>query len=280
MFRILPLNMKGRFAILFLWLCLPTVAAAQLEPDESTPQDSIIKGVPGVCLGVIHTYRHGYYTTNGCEAAMISSALINHSGNGGSDQQIGVPRLSMFLNIGITFNYNFTRHFGAYTGLQLKNTGFIQQNGSELVKHRVYALGVPFGLRIGGTSMHQSHLIVGGGFDLPFNYKEKRYNFLGRNEYKFNEWFSQHTPNLMPFCFVGFKASHDLIMKLVYYPGNFLNENYADAKGARPYAGYDVHMFNITVGYSLFYGGHIIKSHYSYNRRHGHHTSRHYYIYD
>jgi hypothetical protein len=158
--------------------------------------------------------------------------------------------LSLFLNAGFTFNWNLGRHFGIYTGIDVKNIGFIEKNaGGEIVKQRTYNLGVPLGIKIGNMVDKKFYVFLGGGADAPLNYREKTF-VIRSQKTKFSEWFSQRTPSVMPYVFAGFAVSPGISFKIQYYPTNFLNPNFTD-NGVQPYTGYNVNLILLSIGYAV-----------------------------
>jgi hypothetical protein len=133
-------------------------------------------------------------------------------------------RFSWIVNFGFNLNFDFNRHVGLMTGAGVKNIGFIEKIVDSTVKRRVYTLGVPLGVKLGNLSK-RNFVFLGGGLDVPFNYREKGFKDRGNKE-KFNEWFSERTPSFLPYVFIGASASPGVTFKLQYYPGNFLNRDY------------------------------------------------------
>ena len=135
-----------------------------------------------------------------------------------------IPRYSTFFHIGEQFHVNLGKSFGFYTGIGVRNIGMINRlNDSIKVKQRVYALGVPVGIKI-GDMQKRLYAALGAELELFFNYKQKTFLGSGRGDKveKFNEWFSDRTPLLNPSLFVEFNFKKGTYIKLRYYPMNFL----------------------------------------------------------
>ncbi len=205
-----------------------------------------------------------FYVGTNTDAGIFSTAtiqkkeqLINPGGgyNYTTVNSMGIIRFSYIINFGFTFNFNLGRHFGLFTGVDLKNIGFIEHdNSGATVKRRTYNIGAPIGIKIGNMADKGSYLFLGVGEDVPVNYKEKK--FVIRNQKtKFNEWFSNATPTLMPYAFAGLALKNSISVKLQYYPGNFLNPNYTK-NGLQPYYGYDVHLMMLSIGFPMRLGKH------------------------
>lgn len=192
------------------------------------------------------------YISTGAEGFILSTTLQQKSGEA---INLSTPRFTGLVNIGLNLNYDFTKRVGVYAGLDIKNIGFIEKydNPDSTVKRRVYTFGIPVALKLGDVK-YGSYLLIGGGVDFPFNYREKGFKERG-NKVKFNEWFSERTPRVMPYFFVGVHLRPLLAFKLQYYPLNFMsNYGYIDANGLHtPYDGYDVKLLMLTAGFDIPY---------------------------
>ncbi|MFT4063000.1 MAG: hypothetical protein QM642_11670 [Edaphocola sp.] len=189
------------------------------------------------------------YISTGIDGCILSTA----HGAKLPGQSFGTPRVTGFFHAGANLNYDFNKHLGMYTGLNIKNIGFIEQrnNPDSTIKRRVYAFGVPLGFKVGDVKFG-SYVLFGGGVDFPFNYKEK--GFVNRGDKtKFNEWFGSRTPAVMPYVFVGAHLRPVVALKLQYYPANFLNGGYIANGGGKPYTGYNVHLVMLTAGFDISY---------------------------
>ncbi len=196
-----------------------------------------------------------FYIGSSADAGIFSSAIIYKTRTTPGSAPIttgyseyGTLRFSYILNLGFTFNYNISRHFGVYTGIDIKNIGFIEKVSATTIKRRTYNLGAPIGVRIGNMRAKRAYLFMGGGADLALNYKEKQFVIRNQKSPKFNEWFSERTPMIMPYMFAGFAFNRGITIKAQYYPNNFLNPGFITNAGATPYYGYDVQLFMVSVG--------------------------------
>ncbi len=201
-----------------------------------------------------------FYIGNSLDAGIFSASTLQKSFTGtiGSPAHttntISVLRFSYVINYGVSFNFNLTRQFGIFTGVDLKNVGFIEHENGETIKRRTYNLGAPLGLKFGNLQRNSAYLFIGGGLDVPVNYREKE--FVHRNQKtKFSEWFSDRTPAVMPYVFIGAKFRNNCTIKFQYYTNNYLNPDFASG-GVQPYAGYNVHLMLLSLGYHLQLGKH------------------------
>ncbi len=189
--------------------------------------------------------------------AIFSTATIHHDAgilavNSTSPQSVNTLGIIRFTgtNIGATFNFNFSHHIGLYTGIDIKNVGYVEQDNGYTLKRRVYNVGVPLGLKIGNMASDKGYFFLGGGLDAPINFNEKYYHDRD-NKKRINEWFSDRTPSLMPYAFIGASFSQGVTVKAQYYPNNFLNTNYTDNSGYMPYKGTDVNLVLLSIGFRI-----------------------------
>lgn len=197
-----------------------------------------------------------FYTGNGLDLAMLSTALVEKPGQ---ETKLTAPRFTAIVNIGFTLNYDVSRNFGFMSGLGLRNMGFIEKfnDGDSTVKRRVYSLGIPLGIKIGDLR-NRNFVFLGGGIDLPFHYKEKQFKDRG-DKRKIGDWFSDQTPRVLPFAFVGYSFDPGITLKLQYYPTNFVNTDYTNAAGVKPFAGYNVNLLLLSLGIDIHYGQYKIQ---------------------
>lgn len=217
--------------------------------------DTTTEAAPAMTGGGAPAPPARFYWSTGVDAFIFSSSHISKpSGNDG----LSTLRFSYILNVGFHYNYDFSRHVGLFTGIGIKNIGFIDKVGDSTIKRRVYTIGAPLGIKFGNLP-GRTYGFVGGGIDVPFNYREKGFRKRGDKE-KFNEWFSDRTPRVLPYVFVGFTAIPSLVsVKFQYYPGNFMNEDFVQDrmpnKGQKIYHDYKVNLFYVSLGLDIKYGG-------------------------
>lgn len=208
-----------------------TIFLANLAHAQSTDSVASIK------------VKNKIYPSGSMEGALFSIGI---------DQgKTSTVRFSYFLNTGINFNYDLGNSISAYVGLSLKNLGYIWKDGGGTLKRRVYALGIPVGLKFGHNGRKSKSFIVGGGVDFPINYKEKTFTDGRRNKSKFNEWFSSRTASVMPYICAGVMFKSNMTLRFQYYPGNFMNPNYKDNNGLRIYQGEDVQLALLSVCFNV-----------------------------
>jgi hypothetical protein len=192
-----------------------------------------------------------FYTGSGLDFAMLSTAIVARPGQ---DAKLTAPRLTALLNVGFKLHYDASRRFGIFSGLGLKNIGFIEKfnDGDSTIKRRVYSLGIPLGLKIGDLR-NRNFFFLGGGVDFPVHYKEKRFTKRS-DKRKLDDWFSDQTPRVLPYAFAGYSFDPGVMLKLQYYPTNFLNTDYTNSAGVKPFTGYNVNLLVLSLGFDLHYG--------------------------
>lgn len=186
--------------------------------------------------------KKGYITAGG-NGGILSFADIKESG----DRVNSIPRFTLFFNIGTNYNYDFSETVGFFSGINIKNIGLITKEDNIKLKRRVYTLGVPIGFKVGNLKTGNL-FFAGGELDFAFNYKEKTF-VNGDKVDKFNEWFSNRTPTVMPSVFAGVQFSKHFSFKAQYYPNNFFNTSFKDDNGVEPYKNTDANLLFITIGY-------------------------------
>lgn len=171
---------------------------------------------------------------------MIDNVLLQSSlFEKNNTTKLSTLRLSYILNVGYHLHKDLNPHLGIYTGLHVKNLGFIEKIQDSTIKRRVYALGIPLIIKLG--NMKNGYLSAGGGLDIPFHFKEK--GFRKRNsKTKTNEWISRRTQALMPYVMLGYKFKTGTQFKLSFYPQNFLNTQFMENVNQSPYADYYVRL--------------------------------------
>lgn len=250
--------MKCKLLPLFLVLLLIgcSVFAQEKKDSASIPAvDSTEKTTFttfSLIFGKYPKHREGIYVTRGGEGALLSFASMKENG----EHMRNIPRFTLFFNVGTNFNKDVSKNLGFFTGINIKNIGLISKPTDSLkLKQRVYTLGVPLGFKIGDVTGGSFFFFAGGEIDLAFNYKEKEF-IDGKKVHKFNEWFSDRTPLLMPSVFAGFRVSPGFGLKVQYYPQNFFNKDFktkdkVTGNSIYPYKNLEANLVFVTLGYNF-----------------------------
>ncbi|WP_428656294.1 hypothetical protein [Runella sp.] len=191
------------------------------------------------------------YYTHGGNGALLSLSRVSRNGKDVNS----IPRFTLFFNIGTNANLDLGNNFGVFGGLNLTNIGMITEE--EIVgtvrtdkfklKQRVYAIGIPVGIKIG--DLRKFYVYGGAEAGFAVNYKQKTF-INGEKTDKFNEWFSDRTNQFMPAVFVGFQSKSGFGLKVQYYLNDFLNQGFSEG-GIKPYNGTESKLFFVTLGYNF-----------------------------
>jgi hypothetical protein len=133
-------------------------------------------------------------------------------------------RFSLFPHVQQQGHYNFSKHFGFYTGLSLINVGF--KNNFQLndtlqfeLRQRSMSLGVPLALKLGNMEKG-NYIALGCSAELMFHYKYKL--FYQDEKIKYKDWFSEEVNLFNPSLFVDFRNKTGGYIRFKYYLNNFL----------------------------------------------------------
>ena len=180
----------------------------------------------------------------------VTSGLEFIFSKGGTDND-GPVRWSPVFNIQFNLNKDINNLLGVYTGLAIRNIGFIwddPNNTDVRYKFRSYNLGIPVGLKIG----NRNGLMLFGGyeFELPIHYKEKM--FVDEKKEKFTILFSDRVNPIQHSVFAGIQLFSGTTIKFKYYLSDFHNKTYTDSTGAQPYANLNSNIFYVSLNFNLF----------------------------
>lgn len=191
------------------------------------------------------------YYTQGGNGALLSLSGVSRNGN----EVNSIPRFTLFFNIGTNANLDLGDNIGVFGGLNLTNVGMITEEeiagtvrtDKVKLKQRVYAVGIPVGIKIG--DLRKFYVYGGAEAGFAVNYKQKTF-INGEKTDKFNEWFSNRTNAFMPAVFVGFQSKSGFGLKVQYYLNDFLNQGFSEG-GVKPYAGTESKILFVTLGYNF-----------------------------
>jgi len=140
------------------------------------------------------------------------------------------PRLryTFFFNIGQYWHADLNNNIGIFSGLAVRNVGFIYDTDipTKTIR-RSYNLGVPLAIKLGVFDKHL-YIFGGGEYELLLHYKGKRWDSNDRDgtKYKDTGWFSSKTERFIPSWFVGVQFPGGFNLKYKQYIGDFLNLDY------------------------------------------------------
>lgn len=189
-----------------------------------------------------------YFTSGG--EIIFSFASIDNNG----DESGNIMRFSPWFNLQSVLNYDLSNNFGLYSGLSLRNVGFIYDvpNTSIRMKYRNYTVGIPVGFKIG--NLGKAFLYGGYEIEFPINYKEKMFE-NEKKEDKFNVWFSKRVPTFYNTLMVGIQFPYGANLKFKYYLTSFHNKDFketVDGVETKPYANLESNVFYVSLCFDLF----------------------------
>ena len=194
--------------------------------------------------------KKSYFTTGG---EMIFSFANIESVN--SHQNL--MRWSPVFNIQTMLNYDMSDRLGLFTGLAIRNVGYIIDDyKTNLVpattvkkKFRSYNLALPVGIKIGNLA--KTFLYAGYEIELPISYKEKTFDGGDKID-KITGWFSDRQELFQHGFLVGIQFPRTVSLKFKYYVSEFHNQQFVDGSGNRPYAGLKSNIFYFSLSSFLF----------------------------
>jgi hypothetical protein len=159
---------------------------------------------------------------------IFQSALVEQSSN---DINTNL-RFTAGFHFGEYVHMDLGRFFGLYSGIGLRNVGFITEENNIRIKYRSFNLGIPLAVKIGSN---KKNLYAFGGAEYEWMVHFKQKTFRDDGKYKYTSWLSKRTPAFIPSVFGGFQFSKGLQVKIKYYLDDFLNERF---NGGDPYDNY------------------------------------------
>lgn len=172
--------------------------------------------------------------------------------NQGYDQG-NIIRWAPIINPQYMINFDFHNVFGLFSGLAIRNVGFIYNNPLDGVKYkyRTYNLGIPAGFKLG--KLNKMLIFAGYEIEFPFVYKEK--HFVNEvKEKKFTVWFSNRVEPIQHSLLVGIQFPYGPVVKFKYYLSNFHNRDFiavVDGVDTKPYD-FKSNVFYVSLAWNLF----------------------------
>lgn len=205
-------------------------------------------------IGISQTEK---YWSGGSET-IFGFASIDDDGSSRGN----VMRFAPFLNLQGMYNIDMGKNFGLFTGLAVRNVGYIYDNykiyndPNDLEdityvkkKFRTYNLAVPLGLKLGRLDK----LFIYGGYEIEyaFNYKEKTFEGDRKSD-KFVVWFGDRAEQFQHGFLVGIQLPYGSNIKFKYYLSGFHNQDFVDNDGNKPYENLNTSIFYFSLNYNLF----------------------------
>ncbi len=150
-------------------------------------------------------------------------------------------RFTLFFHTQQHMNIDLTRHIGLFTGVGIRNIGFIVNdlyqnvgfpdvgitdpnwNKSTKIIRRSYSLGFPLAFKLGDMEK-DFFMFAGGEYEWMFHYRQRM--FLEDNETSYGEWFSKRVNPWVPSLFAGIQFPVGIRLVVKYYMSDFLNTSF------------------------------------------------------
>ena len=191
------------------------------------------------------------YATTGLEV-IFSMADINDNGADMSS----TLRFEPVINIETMYNADLSNNFGIFSGLAIRNVGYIYDHytdpSNEAIykkKFRSYNIGVPLGIKIG--NLDRMFLYGGYEVELAWLYKERTYE-SGDKINTTKGWFSDRQNIFQHGFLVGVQFPYGANLKFKYYLSEFHNQDYVNAEGIMPYQGLNSNIWYISLNFMIF----------------------------
>jgi hypothetical protein len=192
-----------------------------------------------------------YFSSGG--EMILSFANIEKNGN----SQSSTMRWAPVFNIQSMLNLDMSPKFGLFTGLALRNVGYIYGDYKTTTtpvatfkkKFRSYNIALPVGIKVGNLA--KSFFYAGYEIELPVVYKEKTFDGGDKID-KITGWFSNRQELFQHGVMAGFQFPKGVGVKFKYYLSEFHNQQFMDGAGNKPYAGLKANIFYFSLTTFLF----------------------------
>lgn len=173
--------------------------------------------------------------TSGVESNLLQLAQVKL----GSYSFQTVPRYTYFFNTATDINFEVSKHVKPFTGITLRNIGFIKKTADSTFKNRVYTLGAPLGLKFYLSKKNKCILKVGADLSLAMDYKTKYFDSRRKRatKSKEHEFFSKDVSSLFYSVFAG------ISYKGFSISGNYYLNNFYSSKSLG-----EVQLFTLGLG--------------------------------
>lgn len=151
-------------------------------------KQSVLLGLFTICL-VFSLAAQKVYTLSGGEIIFSSSIVEQNMSDVNSNL-----RFTLFFHAGEFVHLDLGNTVGFFTGIGLRNVGFITEEEDLKIKYRSYNLGVPLAFKAG--SFRKNLYIFGGAeYEWMFHFKQKV--FVNDEKSKYTAWFSNRTDDFI-----------------------------------------------------------------------------------
>jgi len=204
----------------------------------------------GICFCQSKESPSKAYVTSGGEL-IFSLASIEQNGS----NENSTLRFSPVVNLQVMLNKDLGKSFGLFTGLALRNVGYIMNDYIDTnnlrykKKFRSYNIGIPVGFKVG--NLDKTFLYAGYEIEFPITYKEKTYEGGDKID-KITGWFSNRQELFQHGFLVGIQFPYAANLKFKYYLSEFHNRDYINNAGVKPYGALKSNIYYFSLCFFLF----------------------------
>jgi len=204
----------------------------------------------GICFCQSKESPSKAYVTSGGEL-IFSLASIEQNGS----NENSTLRFSPVVNLQVMLNKDLGKNFGLFTGLALRNVGYIMNDYIDTnnlrykKKFRSYNIGIPVGFKVG--NLDKTFLYAGYEIEFPITYKEKTYEGGDKID-KITGWFSNRQELFQHGFLVGIQFPYAANLKFKYYLSEFHNRDYINNAGVKPYGALKSNIYYFSLCFFLF----------------------------
>lgn len=191
------------------------------------------------------------YWTSGGEIIFSFANVEQNGSEKGSNL-----RFAPVFNLQAMLNKDLNEKFGLFTGLALRNVGYITNdyvdpsNGQvHKKKFRSYNLGIPLGFKVGNLA--KAFFYGGYEIELAIAYKEKTYDGGDKTD-KITGWFSDRQEIFQHGFLAGIQFPYGFNLKFKYYLSEFHNRDFTNSAAVKPYEGLKSNIFYFSLSFFLF----------------------------
>ncbi|PRY85662.1 hypothetical protein [Mongoliibacter ruber] len=195
----------------------------------------------------VSTYPNTYWSSGG--EWIFSGGAVEGVNN--------VVRWAPVINLQNFLNFDSNENFGWFTGINLRNVGFIFDETPQIRKKvRTYNAGVPLGVKFG--NLDSQFFFAGYELEWAFNYRERTFVDERRVD-RFNVWFSDRVNRWQSSFFAGVTLPGGTSIKVKYYPTEFFNRDFTVSPDPgvfiRPYENLRANVVYVSLSFNVFSRG-------------------------
>jgi len=181
-------------------------------------RNSILTVVFILSLSLQYTVAQKIYAVSGGEMIFQSVMVKQNNEDVGTNM-----RFTMWFHAGEFVHLDAGNNIGFFSGMGMRNIGFITSEDNVTIKYRSYNLGIPLALKLG--SFKDNFYIYGGvEYEWMFHFKQK--TIINGEKTKYSKWFSDRTPAFIPSVFAGIQFPKGINVRFRYYLDDFLNNKF------------------------------------------------------